>query len=443
MKTTLKFFVPTLLTFAFLIAFMTSTATVVQAQTTEDSAEVIADKNRLYEGCFLKDKAYNSADAAVKKAAMECGRDYLKKYEEKDKGDPDKAAITVYLRKKVDAYDKQTAADKEAARVKAIYDRYDNAYKAAKVSKNWTEVIAAGKAVLADDADDLDTVLDLAAIGFERVFDTPPNYTYNADTVNYAKSAISKIEAGKESGTKSYGVYFAYKTKTNADGKNNALGWMNYIVGFINNVGKTSVDKATVDSYYKAQQYKTSDIAKFPNVYQAIGSWYLAEFTRNDNDRVAKIKAAGEKETDDTKRIFALQKGIADRALEAYGRSYKVAKDVSTDTSATAAQRDAKGKFAASLMKTTITQIYQFRFDKKTVAANEVESYITGVLAKPFTEPNAAFVPVIAVVPVTPTMPAKPETTMPTKPMTTPKPVTTTPVKPAMPAKPVKKPGKK
>ncbi len=436
MKTTLKFFVPTLLTFAFLIAFTTSTATGVQAQTTEDSAEVIADKNRLYEGCFLKDKAYNSADAAIKKAAMECGRDYLKKYEEKDKNDPDKAAITTYLRKKVDFYDKQTAADKEAARTKAIYDRYDNAYKAAKVSKNWTEVIAAGKAVLAEDADDIDTIIDLASIGFERTLETPPNYTYNADTVSYAKSAISKIEAGKESGTKFYGVYFVYKTKLNADGKNNTLGWMNYIIGFINNVGKTSVDKATVDSYYKAQQYKTSDIAKFPNVYQAVGSWYLAEFTKKDNERVAKIKAAGEKETDETKAIFALQKGIADRALEAYGRSYKVAKDVSTDTTATAAQRDAKGKFAASLMKTTITQIYQFRFDKKTVAANEVETYITKVLASPFTDPNAAFVPVAPVVPVTPTMPVKPEMTMPTKPVTT-------PTKPATPAKPVTKPAKK
>jgi hypothetical protein len=441
MKTTLKFFAPTLLMFAFLIAFITSTAVIVNAQT-EDSPEVTADKKRLYDDCFLKDKAYNSADANVKKAAMECGSEYIKKYELADSKDPEKKAIVDYLKKKVNKYNEDNVAAKETARVKAIYDRYDNAYKAAKTSKNWTEVFAAGKEVLALDPDDVDTMIDLASFGYDRTVETPPNNAFNADAVSYAKMAIAKIEAGKESATKNYGVYAVYKSKTYADGKANALGWMNYIIGFVGASGKTTVDKATVDSYYKAQKY-TSQVAKFANVYQAIGAWYLAEFNKVGNDIDAKIKAAGDKETDETKQLVLLQKGIADRAMEAYSRAYKNAKDASIN-GATAAAKDSNSKFAASALK-TITELYKFREDKKAPTTAEVDSYISKVLAKPFTDPNATVVPATAPVVTTPPVTTMPTTTTPGTKPTTPvtKPTTPPTTKPAMPAKPVvKKPRK-
>ncbi len=444
MKTTLKFFAPTLLMFAFLVAFITSTATIVQAQT-EDSAEVIADKNRLYEGCFLKEKAYASTDANVKKSAMDCGREYVKKYEASDK-DPERKAIIDYLKKKIDAYDKQAAIDADAKDTKDRYDRFDNSFKAAKTSKNWAEVFAAGKNILAKFPDDVDTIIDLASIGFDRASENPPNTTFNAETVSYAKMAIAKIEAGKPSETGNYGGNIVYKTKTITDGKGNALGWMNYIIGFVAINGKTAVDKTTVDSYYKAQQFKTSQVVKFYDVYQAIGSWYLAEFNKVGNDIDAKIKAAGDKETDETTQLVALQRGIADRAIEAYSRAYKAAKDASMVTTATAAAKDSNNKLAASFLK-TITALYTFRrFDKKPIVGNEVEAYITTVLAKPFTDPSAAFVPVVAPVVATPATPTT-TTTPTTKPTTTPttKPATTPTTKPATkPAtKPVAKPAVK
>jgi hypothetical protein len=446
MKTTLKFFAPTLLMFAFLAAFITSTATTVQAQA-EDSAEVIADKNRLYEGCFLKDKAYASADAAVKKSAMDCGREYVKKYETADSKDPDKKAIIDYLKKKVATYDEVTAAAADKADTDKRYERFDNSYKAAKTGKNWAEVFAAGKDVLAKFPDDIDTMIDLASIGYDRALEN--NTTFNADTLNYAKMTIAKVEAGKPSVTGSYGGNIVYKTKTYADGKANALGWMNYIISFITNGGKTVTDKATVDAYYKIQQFKSSEVSKFASIYQTIGSWYLTEFNKVGNDIDVKIKAAGDKETDETKQLVGLQKGVAERAMEGYARAYKAAKDASTVATASAAVKDSNSKLAASTLK-TITQLYQFRFDKKTVVGNEVETYITSVLAKPFTDPSAAFVPVVAPVVTTPTPTTTTPTTKPTmpatKPTTTPttKPVTTPATKPATKpvAKPVKKPTK-
>jgi hypothetical protein len=436
MKTTLKFFAPTFLMFAFLAAFITSTATIVQAQT-EESPEVIADKNRLYEGCFLKDKAYASTDAAVKKAAMDCGREYVKKYEASDNKDPERKVIIDYLKKKITAYDDAKAAADDKADTDKRYDKFDASYKAGKASKNWTDFFAAGKDVLAKFPDDIDTMIDLASVGYDLAIAN--NMAFNADTLNYAKMTIAKIEAGKPSITGNYGGNIIYKTKTYTDGKANALGWMNYIVSFITNGGKTVADKSTVEAYYKIQQFKSSEVSKFASIYQTIGSWYLAEFNKVGNDIDAKIKAAGDKETDETKQLVGLQKGVADRAIEAYSRAYKAAKDASMVSTATAATKDSNSKLAASFLK-TITQLYQFRFDKKAVVGNEVEAHITSVLAKAFTEPSAAFVPVVAPVVTTPTM--TPTTTVPTttKPTTMPttKPVTAPATKPA--TKPVTKP---
>jgi hypothetical protein len=441
MKTTLKFFAPTLLMFAFLIAFITSTAVIVNAQT-EDSPEVTADKKRLYDDCFLKDKAYNSADANVKKAAMECGREYIKKYEAADSKDADKKAIVDYLKKKVVAYDDFNAKEKERIRIEAIYSRYDNAFKDSKTSKNWAELFAAGKAVLDYDPNDLDTMIDLASFGYDRAVETPPNYTFNADTINYAKMVIAKIEAGKESTTKNYGVYAVFKSTKYPDTKSNTLGWMNYIIGYIGAAGKTTVDKSTVDSFYKAQKY-TSQVTKFYDVYKVIGSWYLNDFNKAGDDINAKLKVAGGQPTDETIKLVGMQKGIANRAVEAFSRAYRNAKDAAANPTANAAFKDKNNKFATSTL-TIITEIYKFRFDKKTATPAEVDTYIKDVLTKPFTEPNAEIIPVVAPVvapvvtpPTTPTPGTKPTTTPVTKPTTPPT------TKPAMPAKPVvKKPRK-
>jgi hypothetical protein len=70
--------------------------------------EINADKFRLYENCFIKivanQRAYTSTDDKVKKAAYQCAKEYLEKYEEMDKDDPSKSVLTIFLRKKLDAY---------------------------------------------------------------------------------------------------------------------------------------------------------------------------------------------------------------------------------------------------------------------------------------------------------------------------------------------------
>ena len=52
------------------------------------------------------------------------------------------------------------------------------------------------------------------------------NDTFNNKTIDYAKSAIKKIESGETS--KKYGLEgYDYNTK------DNAIGWMNYTIGYI------------------------------------------------------------------------------------------------------------------------------------------------------------------------------------------------------------------
>jgi hypothetical protein len=427
MKTTLKFFAPTLLMFAFLAAFTASTAIIAYAQ--DDTPEVAADKKRLYDDCMIKDKAYRSTDEVVRKAAFECGREYVKKYPTD--------SIGVWIKGKLDDYDADVAAKKKAAEEKAIYERFDNAYKSGKATKNWTEFFAAGKAVLAKFPDDVDTMIDLAIKGYDIALEN--NTTFNADTLSYAKATIAKIEAGTPSITGTYGGNIVLKTKTYTDGKANTLGWMNYIVSFLSNGGKVVADKPTVEAYYKIQQFKGSEASKFASIYSTIASWYLTEFNKVGTDVDSKLKVSGGKETEETVKLVALQKGVADRAMEAYARTYKAYKDASMVATATAAVKDANSKNAASTLK-IITEIYKFRFGKKAIVGTEVETFVTGVLTKPFTEPNAPFIPVAA--PVAPVV-TPPVTTPPTtKPVTTTPPTTTPPTtKPAV--KPVVKPAVK
>ena len=52
----------------------------------------------------------------------------------------------------------------------------------------------------------------------------------------------------------------------------------------------------------------------------------LEEAIRIDGERDAKVKEAGNKDTEETLAMLGLQKGYADRAIDAYARAYKLAK---------------------------------------------------------------------------------------------------------------------
>lgn len=295
-----------------------------------------------------------------------------------DKFEKDNDQYTKFVRTQYDRY----LAGIEQAKTGALYTRFNNSVQNPQ-AVNLDEAFASGREIMAKSPDLVDVPIVLASVGFDNAVSKTPNEKYLGEAVNYAKMAIQKIESGKTS--ENYGAYsFSYKTKEFPDGKNNALGWMNYTIGYIM-FNRQNQKKEALPYLYKATQLN-SGTKTYPELYRLIGSWYVDEFIRMDADRVAKINAAGGQDTDETKAMLAMQKGYADRAVEAYARAYKVA------------PADAANKAYRDSLLNRVRELYAIRFNKD---MSGFDAYMATVMNKPFTDPNTAVVPVVETTPST------------------------------------------
>ncbi len=384
---------------------------------------------------------YDKPEIEKIETAIKAAKEYVEKFganaADKEQVDYFKTAVPE-LEKSV-AQIKQAKGDAEKAKVKqALFTRFDKGVKGTNGKADPVETYAAGKEIIAQDPDFVDVILVLGSVGFDQAVLPTPVDTYNEDTIQYAKMAIQKLEANKASKTGDFGVLqYSYKNKDYPDGKANALGWMNYNIGYITyyRQGKDNPakKKEALPYLYKATQY-TSFNQKNPFLYQTIGAWYLDEAIKIDKDRKVKITAAGDKDTDETLAMLAMQKGYADRAIDAYARAYKFAKD----------DKSSKKEYTDNL-NARLKELYVFRYDGKTEGIDE---FVASVQSKPLPDPSAAITPVKDETTTPPattsnTPPAEPATST-TTPAAT-KPATTTPtpaVKPATTPKPTATPTK-
>ena len=365
--------------------------------------------------------------------AIKAGDEYVQKYG----ACPESKQIVDYLNTNLPKMKDAVAKAKVKQDQGAALGKFDAAAK----GKNVAEVFTSGKEILGKEASFQDVALDvnlaMVSAGFDQAIATTPVDTYNADTINYAKSAIQKLESGKTStnyGVWSYNFKLDPKDATYKDNKAYALGALNYIIGNIEyyRQGKTdpAKKKDALQYLYKSTQYD-SFTKNDASIYQAIGAWYLDEAIKIDKDRQAKLAVAPNKtDTPETLEMVAMQRGYADRAIDAYARAYNLAK----------ASKTAKVGYADGLLK-TLKEIYAFRFDNKTEGFDQ---YVASVQSKPLPDPTTAITPV-AVEPTpteTTTTPTTNTTTPPatdtTKPAT--KPATDTTTKPATTPTPAKKP---
>jgi hypothetical protein len=311
------------------------------------------------------------------KIAIEAGRQYIEKYG----SNADYAAQVDFLKKDLPRIEAIVAKAEKAGATKALYTRFDTSVS----SKNWDETYSSGKAILAQNPDLLDVILVLGSIGYDESLKTPPNTKYNADTINYAKQAIQKIEAGKTS--ENYGAYqYTYSgAKEFPDAKQNALGWMNFNIGYLMYF-KQNQKKEAIPYLYKATKYNSA-VKNIPDIYQAIGASYFDEAKRLSNESVNKIKAANNTETEESKADYALAKGYADRAIDAYARAYK-----------TASTNPATRKEYKDGLYGVIQDLYKFRYDGK---IDGIDAYVASVMNKPLPDPTTAITPVVEATPAT------------------------------------------
>ena len=353
------------------------------------------------------------------KVAIAAGEEYLQKFG----ADPLNKEIVDYINKQLPVLKKVVADNTVVAR-----------FNQSVPAKNWDEAFSAGKEILAKNPDNVDVMLILASIGFDNAVATPPVDKYNADAVAIAKNAIQKINEGKTSVGGNYGAFgkYEYKTDKFADGKSNALGWMNYTVGYIM-YNRQNMKKEALPFLYKATQ-ANSGTKSIAEIYRSIGAWYLDEFNRIGLERKAKIEANNNEDNDETKTLLALQMGYTERAIDAYSRASKIAN----------ANPDAAKEYKDGLLS-RIKELYAIRFEGKT---DGLDAYTATLTAKPFPDPTTPVTPVVEKTTTAATSPtavtiatpaAKPSTSV-TAPSVKPA-VSTTPV--TAPAKTTKTPAKK
>ena len=334
--------------------FAQDTTAAAPAQTQCDSP----DKTKLYAEDFQKNFKGN---AQQQKVAYDAAKQYVDRFGTCN-GEGDQAIIT-YLQKYIAKVDKLNADT-------AVEEGFLTAVKA----KDTDKVFSFGKQLLAATPDNVAVILYMVDAGYSAAQKKVDNN--NADTVNYAKQAIEKINGGKVTNN----AYGPFKDK------DESLAWMNYTVGYV--TGNRQQQKNEAAPYlYKAVGFNSS-LKSWYYPYLVVGEMYLDQYTKAAEE-YNKIK--DDTTLDEAKKNEAagLWKAYADRAAEYYARAYTYAKaDAKTKPEVT------KGIYD------TLTEVYKLRNNQQTTG---IDTFITGFNSKPVTDPATAVTPVIEATPTTAT----------------------------------------
>ncbi len=364
------------------------TAFSVSAVMAQDGNDDQKEKETLYK-CFVDN--YDKNTIEQKEKAIDCAKQYIAKFKDDTQYVKYFEEAIPDLEKWIKDEIKRKEVEKKRLEDEKRINRFDTAYRAAvgaktDIATKWAEAFAAGDDLIKNNPSfALDAKIILASAGKGYLAQAePPIDTYNNKTIAYAEEAISDLESGKKSDN--FGAYnYIYKTKENA------LGEMNFIIGFIKYVRQEKKDEG-VKYFYKATQHE-SDAKKNTGVYKSIGSWYLSKAGKIGDKRkavLAKNKAIEEDATlteeekkakidaniAEAQELFALEKGYADRAIDAYARAHALSKD-------------ANDKAA---IFTTLKGLFEFRYndpkDELKKSEANINSYVASVNTK--TMPNPA-----------------------------------------------------
>src|SRR5882757_7693856 len=130
-------------------------------------------------------QCYKSLDVPTVTACIATGEEYMTKF-----GTPPDP-YSEFVGKKV-------ASMKDFLAKKPLLDAYaklDNGIKA----QNWKDVFDGGREAIrleTNDSKKLDLNIFMAELGYSRAFATPPDATYTAEAINYAKTAIHMMDSG-------------------------------------------------------------------------------------------------------------------------------------------------------------------------------------------------------------------------------------------------------
>lgn len=314
---------------------------------------------------------YNKKPPAVadKQSAIDAGKQFLEKWGACESWKEQVAFVRPWIKK--------LGTQIDEIKLNEQYKAFDTAMQA----KNWDGVFAAGKQINEMVPDkSLDQMINMGMIGLVETFNK--NFKYNDESLKWARIAIDRMNAGSPSVNGKYGVFqFAFGNKENA------ISELSYGVGYMLFYGKGD-KKNGVAQLYKVTQIPGSKKDYAP-VYATIGEFYLNEAAPIGKDIASKIEAIKQAPTDEEKLKIdaelkpqiALFKGYAERAMDAFGRAWSLAK---SDTPAGQKYKDG--------LYQQIQDLYKTRFEDKQDGLN---TWISSAVARPLPDPNTTVQPVV------------------------------------------------
>ncbi len=382
MKNTIKGMLLSASALAFIAAPVMTTKSFAQTTTTPAATTPAAaqqcptaERDKLYNDGFL---ANYKGTEDQKKIAYDAAKEYVQKYNaptctdnaEQIKyfaGDPSDSAKIGWIKKE------------ELRRARVAQEAKQKRFNDAVAAHNGAEVFAAGKVLLADYPDDpanTQIMMFMADEGFIQA--SKKVDTFNADGVDAAKKAIDRINAGKVPEGNNWAPYKS---------KDDALAWLNYNIGYIDQFRlQNKKDAATY--FYQATKFDSPDIKPSHVPYLAIGDWYLDQYTAAAEE-YNKKKDDPTVSEDEKNRLAGTWKAYADRAMEAYGIAYAKAKaNPKTKPEVTKGIND------------TLSQIYKVRHSNEVTG---LEAYVSSLGSKPLTDPATPVTPVVEAAPATTT----------------------------------------
>ena len=263
-------------------------------------------------------------------AAHHVGRDYLQKYAR------DNDQYSKYIQQWVDIYEKE--------------DRQRTLWKLVHTDRNFLEAFPVGKVVIAEEPDQLDSLIALGTAGYLAA--GARNTSFDKEAIAYAKRAIQLIEGGKKPDD-----WAPYK------GKDDTLAYLYLTLGVLQL--KPAPNEA-IESLIKSVQLE-SELKKLPvNYYRLAQAYQAGPYAKLSADFQAKF--GGKPETPESKQALEKLNQVIDVMIDAYARAVALAGS------------DAQYAQSKAAWLSNLTTFYKFRHQDSDAGLTEL---IAGVMSKP------------------------------------------------------------
>jgi len=216
--------------------------------------------------------------------------------------------------------------------------------------KKYVAAYKIGKQVLADEPDNLRTIINLASAGY--LASSAGDASLNAETLEYARRATALLEAG--------GKPSDFKPFT---GQADALAYLNFITGEL--ILKETPAESV--AYFRQAIESEGTIKNTPIIYSRLAAAYIASQYEPQSKEFA-ARFGGKETTPESKVALDNINRTVDRITDALARAVALS---GAETQYTAA----RARWIEEL-----TRFYKFRHNDST---DGLEAYIAGATAKP------------------------------------------------------------